>query len=73
MENDFFEALEKRLPEHFSRAFFCESVPGLWTPKTLANVESADPNCNNGKRIIGGKAVYQKGPFMKWLKSRCRN
>ncbi|SOB58951.1 protein of unknown function [Pseudodesulfovibrio profundus] len=73
MDDTFFETLEGRLPEYFTRQFFCELVPGLWSPKTLANVESADPNCNNGKRIIGGKAVYQKRPFMKWLKSRCRN
>ena len=71
MNDVFFEELDNKLPAFFTRAVFCSIVSGLWTPKTIANAESADPNCDNGKKIVGGKALYCKEKYLIWLKSRC--
>ncbi|MBG0790943.1 MAG: hypothetical protein H0S80_10650 [Desulfovibrionaceae bacterium] len=67
--DDFYTKLEQNLPSYFTRAVFCEQVPGLWTPKRLANVESLGKGCKVKKRL-SGKVVYEKFSFISWLRGQ---
>lgn len=69
MDEMFYEKLEQTLPQFFTRSVFCEHVPGLWTPKRLANVESLGKGCKVKKRL-SGKVVYEKESFIKWLREQ---
>lgn len=67
--DSFYEKLYESLPNYFTRAVFCEQVPGLWTPKRLANVESLGKGCKVKKRL-SGKVLYEKSSFISWLREQ---
>lgn len=62
----FYDRLRQQLPDYFTRSVFCEHVPGLWTPKRLANIEALGKGCKTKKRL-SGKVVYEKESFIEWL------
>ena len=68
----FFNQLSSELPVYFTRKQVCEQLGGLLRPGTLANLDSLGIGCP-GKKLIGGKIVYPRSEFIKWLEGRMKN
>ncbi|MDD2389216.1 MAG: hypothetical protein PHP23_05730 [Desulfobacterales bacterium] len=73
MENlQLLDQLAQELPICFTRKNVCSHLGGLMAPGTLANLDSKGLGCS-GRKLIGGKVVYSKAEFLKWLESRMFN
>jgi len=59
-------ALWESLPEFFSREVAAEKTGGLFTPRTLANLDSLKRG-PAGRFRIGPKVAYVKTEFVIWL------
>lgn len=60
--------LKRNLPPLFSRKHACETLGGLLSPRTLANLDSA--NSGPPRIKIGRKVVYSRDEFIRWLEAR---
>ena len=69
---NFFEQLSTELPVFFTRREICAKLGGLIAPGTLANLDSIGQGCP-GKKMVGGKIIYPRNEFLRWLESRIRN
>ena len=63
------QQLSTELPVFFTRKQACIHLGGLLSPRTLANLDSKGCGCP-AKKLIGGKIVYPRAEFIKWLESR---
>ena len=66
------QQLSTELPVFFTRKQACIHLGGLLSPRTLANLDSKGCGCPE-KKLIGGKIVYPRSEFLKWLESRMTN
>ncbi len=62
-----YHTLGKNLPPFFTRREIVKYLGGLFSAKTLSNIDSA----NNGapKQLMGKKVVYEKDSFIQWLRN----
>ncbi len=69
-KEDFYSSLEQNLPAFFTRRESVKHLGGLFTAKSLSNIDSA----NNGapKQLMGKKIVYEKYSFIQWLRNYFR-
>lgn len=66
-DDEFFESLERSLPDFFTRQVACEATGGILRPSTLANLDSGKNKLP--KRRVGKKVVYRKSDFIPWLRN----
>lgn len=71
-DSNFLDQLSMELPVFFTRKQACEKLGGLLSPRTLANLDSMGLGCPE-KKMIGGKIVYPRIEFLKWLDGRNNN
>ena len=65
---DFIEKLKKELPIAFARKEIDRLLPGVISPKTLANLSSqgvGPPSYHQGRTVI-----YNRDTFLNWLSKR---
>lgn len=68
-KSSFFIALAKVLPPVFTRETASQSMGGIFSAKTLSNLDAN----NAGPRIkikIGKKVAYEKNDFIMWLRNK---
>lgn len=70
--SEFINQLSTELPTCFTRKKICSHLGGLLAPRTLANLDSKGIGCKE-RKLIGGKIVYPKVEFLKWLEGRMQN
>lgn len=68
----FLKQLFTELPSYVTRKKVCKHLDGLLAPGTLANLDSKGLGCPE-RRLIGGKVVYPKVEFLKWLEGRIQS
>lgn len=61
--------LRKLLPPIFTRQTASKAMGGLFSPKTLSNLDAAGKGPAS-KQHIGKKAVYFKEDFLSWLQEK---
>ncbi len=64
----FFDCMEKNLPPVFSREEAAKHTGGIFTAKTLANLDSLGKGPGPDVHI-GKKVGYERSRFMEWIKS----
>lgn len=65
----FIDELRKELPPIFTRQTASKMIGGIFSPKTLSNLDAAGKGPTS-KQHIGKKAVYFKEDFLSWLQER---
>lgn len=65
----FIDELRKELPPIFTRQTASKMIGGIFSPKTLSNLDAAGKGPAS-KQHIGKKAVYFKEDFLEWLKTK---
>ena len=64
---DYFQELQRSLPPIFTRATICKLLGGIFTPRTLSNLDALGKG--PGQKVhIGKKVAYRKEDFIYWLK-----
>lgn len=63
------DELRKLLPPIFTRQTASKAMGGLFSPKTLSNIDAAGKGPAS-KQHIGKKAVYFKEDFLAWLEDK---
>jgi hypothetical protein len=66
--NDFFDGLEKNMPEIFSRQEASKLIGNILSSDTLRNLDSKKLGPKMTKQI-GKKVCYEKRSFIEWLKN----
>lgn len=68
---DFFRGLEEALPPVFTRKTASKMTGGLFTPRTLSNLDSAGKGPASKVRV-GKNILYEKHDFIDWLQTSMR-
>ncbi|WP_156921781.1 hypothetical protein [Desulfovibrio inopinatus] len=68
-EQEFVAAWEGHLPPYFGRQAIETLFPGMISSKTVANLESKGEGPDGAYRL-GGKVVYKRENFVRWLVDR---
>ena len=67
-EDEFFKGLQEKLPPVFTGKLASEMIGGLYTPRSLSNLDAAGKGPE--LKVMSGKSVlYEKDSFLTWLKS----
>ena len=67
----FFKHLKESLPAIFTREVAAQKTGGIFTARTLSNLDSAGKG-PSVKRTLGSKVVYEKENFIEWLEGKLR-
>lgn len=68
---DFFKGLEEALPPVFTRKTASKMTGGLFTPRTLSNLDAAGKGPGSKVRV-GKNILYEKNDFIDWLQTSVR-
>lgn len=69
--DDFFKCLRESLPPVFSRETASKMIGGIFSPRTLSNLD-AEGKGPRQKRHIGKKVAYAREDFLDWLEGQFR-
>lgn len=70
-KEDFFKGLEEALPPVFTRKTASKMTGGLFSPRTLSNLDSAGKGPASKVRV-GKNILYEKHDFIGWLQTSMR-
>lgn len=68
---NFFKGLEEALPPVFTRKTASKMTGGMFTPRTLSNLDAAGKGPSSKVRA-GKNIIYEKNDFLHWLHNTLR-
>lgn len=70
-DDDFFKGLEDALPPVFTRKTASKMTGGMFTARTLSNLDAAGRGPSSKVRA-GRNVIYERGNFIDWLHTTLR-
>lgn len=71
-DDDFFRELSRTLPPIFTRETASRMIGGIFSPRTLSNLDAAGKGPSRKLRI-GKKVAYAREDFLNWLRGMLRS